>query len=296
MALDSQEQDFMDFALAALPRWMRSDDVFLRGAAKMFGQVRAQSDYWFGQTLISDATGPTTGQPDWLNQHARDRGTSRQNGESDQALRQRIRNVPDALTRDSLLAAANAILASESISGTVAMVELPRDGAFSGSWAAATSIGGTGGTFALGSSNQVLFTPTTLPWPVVPFRDPSVVRRVQNYKLVLSSATAPANDGAFSTVALLDNAAIFVNASGVAGTDPAVAWKVEKLDYRGNELDGFHMAYSGRGWRSSRARPPKIILILPYGSTASTQVSIQEMLRQKKAAGVTYVVERRLDP
>jgi hypothetical protein len=161
MALDAEELELFNWAVSALPKWFTSDArqrEELYGFAKMFGAVRAVVVYWFQQALITGALGPATGLPDWLNQHATDRGTRRQASETDEALRIRLRNTPDALTRASLLAAAQAIVDAEGIVGTVGMVELPRDGAHSGVYAAMT---GTGGTFTAPSSGVQGFAPST---------------------------------------------------------------------------------------------------------------------------------------
>ncbi|HUS27621.1 MAG TPA: hypothetical protein VMZ53_03910, partial [Kofleriaceae bacterium] len=126
MALTADEQKFYDFAKASLPDWIPDGDEFLMGAAKMFGSVKALLDYLFGQTLIGSAIGGTATTPDWLDQHARDRGTARQDGEDDPTLRDRLRNAPDALTRASILAAVNATLLANGITDPAGLVELPK--------------------------------------------------------------------------------------------------------------------------------------------------------------------------
>ena len=299
MSLTSDGQQFLDFALGALPSWMRSDDVHLRGSAKVFESVKTQADYWFGQTLIGQADGPTTGLPDWLNQHARDRGTNRQNGESNAALRDRLRNVPDALTRFSILSAANAILAAESISGEAAMLELPRDAGAFGHYVPATD---TGGTWTAGTGTSMIFTPT-VPFPFPPYRSPTVVRKIQSFTLHTAGSADSGNNGTFPITGLSGNGAIVTNASGVVGADAGVTWTVHKRDAEGNVRDGFRRAYFSnlKGGNSTAryrftSKVPIIVIVLPYGSTSSTEVSVREMLRQKKAAGFRTVVERRLTP
>ena len=291
MALTLQAQGYLDFALGALPRWMNPTDEFLNGSAAMFGGVQTTIDYWFGQTLIGNATGPAAGTPDWLRQHARDRGTDRQFGESDPALRQRIRNVPDALTVSALKNAANAILVADGISTPVGLLELPRDGAFARSLG--TDTAATGGVFATYNGNM-LFTPTQR-FACAPFRDPSVQRLIAGYSLTIAGAANAGNDGTFPTLGMLGDGVIFANASGVVGSDGGATWTVNKLDRRGNNRNGFAISYAGRGYRASASRT-LIVMILPYGSTAGTEASIREMLRQKKAAGFAVLVERRLDP
>ena len=95
-----------------------------------------------GNTLTGQGGGPSLilgnlpftniQEPDWLDQHARDRGTRRQFGEADPALRDRLRNTPEALTRESLLDSINSILSAEGLADTANMVELTRDRAYFG--------------------------------------------------------------------------------------------------------------------------------------------------------------------
>lgn len=292
MALDAEQLELLDFAVKALPSWFTDDARALEelaGAAATMGDARAVVAYWFAQTLIRGATGKTFTTPDWLNQHAVDRGTRRQANESDPALRDRLRNVPDALTRAALLSATNAILAAEGISGQAAMVELPRD---AGHWGSYTSDSGVGGTFVK-DGTTIKFTPSGA-WAVSPFRAASVVPVVR-HNLVLSGAASGGNDGTFEIAGLEGNAALVTNGSGVAGVDATVAWTVQKLDVNGNVTDGFGRFYWGRGYRWSRTRPT-IVIILPFGATDGTASSVREMLRQKKAAGRRAIVEVRAVP
>lgn len=137
MALTANEQKLFDLALSILPHWFKDDQrsmEHLALAAKAVGAAWVQLLDWFGNTLIGDAVGATGYDPDWLNQHAIDRGTSRQAGEGDTELALRIRSVPDLITRVALLTAAQAIVDSLSISGTVEMVELRKDKGFFGTF------------------------------------------------------------------------------------------------------------------------------------------------------------------
>lgn len=291
MALNAEEQELFDFAVAALPKWFTSEERHreeLYGFAKIFGSALATVRYWFGQTLIGSAQGPAPGLPDWLNQHAIDRGTRRQANETTEALRERLRNTPDAVVRDALLDAANAILAAELVAGGAAMLELPRDGACLGSYASDTGIGGV---FEAGTGTQVKFTPSG-GWARPPYRHADVVRKIRGFRLDFAGASNSANDGQFPILGLEGDAAIIDNAAGVPGPDAGVTWTVRKLDRRGHVRDGFARAYCSRGYRAS-SRRRTIVMILPFGSTAGTEASVKEMLREKKAAGVKRIIERR---
>lgn len=290
MALTADEQRYYDFAKAALPPWVPDPDEFLMGAAKLFGGVHALITYLFGNALISSAVGATSSTPDWLNQHAADRGTRRILGEDDPTLRKRLRTFPDALTRAALLSVADAQLAAAGVSGSAAMVELPRDGAHSGTYSSDT---GTGGTFTKVGS-VVTFTPDTA-WAAPPFRDPSIVP-VRSHKLVIAGAATPGNDGTYVITSLSGNGAVYTNAGGAAQVDPTVTWTVEHFDPEGNLRDGFARAYSQRGYRSARLRPQAIVIILPYGTSAVVGASVAEAVRQRKAAGIVVKIERRQSP
>ncbi len=305
MALDAEEQELFDFAIAAMPHWFTSDArqrEELYGFAKMFGSVRAVIVYWFQQTYISGALGPVTGLPDWLNQHAIDLGTRRQFGETDDALRIRLRNTPDALTRTTLISAAQAIIDADGVSGTVGMVELPRDGAHSGIYTAMT---GVGGEFTAPNAGGTMgFAPLT-GWPTPPVDSTHTGYPWKTWLLTTAGAMTPGNDVTESSIDGTDatpqgdldgNFAAFSNVLGAAEVDATVAWTANKLVHGPWIADGHARAYSRRGYRSARARPPGIVFILPYGTTEGTAASVRELARQKKAAGVVVRIERRLSP
>jgi hypothetical protein len=290
MALTADEQKYYDFARNALPPWIKNTDEFLHGAAKMFGSVKAMIDYLFGQALIGSAVGATATTPDWLNQHARDRGTARALAESDPVLRARLRNVPDALTRAAILTAVNALLEAEGVSADASLIELPRDAAHLGVY---TAMAGVGGAFVqVGTTSK--FTPTTLPWPEPPFRSAAVFPVLQ-HQLIIAGAANAGNNGTRTITAVESDAAIVTNAGGVAGADAGVTWTVKRLDGSGNITDGFSRAYIGRGYRCC-GRRLAILIILPFGATAGTEAAVRELLRTKKAAGFQTIVERRTVP
>lgn len=288
MALTTEEQRFYDFAKASLPDWIPDGDEFLMGAAKMFGGVKTLLEYLFGQALIGSAVGATATTPDWLNQHARDRGTSRTDGEDDPTLRDRLRNAPDALTRVSILVAINSVLVAAGITDPAGLVELPKHGAHSGTWTLPT---GVGGTFTV-VGTTVTFTPAVLPWTRKPYRDPSLVPFGQ-MQLFLSGCANAANDGLHVITGLDGNAVVYTDASAVAGVDATCAWQLRTYNAEGNLQDGEGRAFSRGGYRSARLVPLHIVVILPFGTTEATELAVTEALRTKKAAGVAVTVERR---
>lgn len=304
MALNTEETELLNFAIAALPPWFVSNERALEelyGFAKMFGGVRAVVVYWFQQTLIGGANGPETGLPDWLNQHAIDHGTRRQLDETTEALRIRLRNVPEAITRASLLAAAQAIVDEEGIGGTVAMVELPRDGAHFGTWGVMSGIGGEFSDPDTAGVQQ--FTPTA-GWATPPVDSTHTNIPWDTWRLTTANSAESGNDvvtdidstGADDPRDIIGNAVQFSNPLGVASVDSGVEWTAERYVHAPWIATGVRRAFLGRGYRMSRTRPLTIVLILPYGSTAGTATAVREMLRQKKAAGIVTRIERRLVP
>lgn len=293
MALTASEQELLDFALAGLPTWFQDEARALEdlaAIAKMVGAARAQLEDWFGNALIGDAVGPSGDDPDWLAQHARDRGTSRQAGETDAALRARIQSVADAVTRAEVIAAAQAVVDADVGSGTVAMVELRQSRAY---FQTLGTDSGVGGEFtAPDVDGYQLFTPDSA------FARPPIQSvawwPITAYKLVTSGAAVGGNIGTFPITALSGDAAQYGNVGGGASVDASVAWSVQRWDAAGRR-DGSHAAYLGRGYRMGTDFPT-IILILPYGSTAGTAASVLEVLRTKKGAGIRVYVERRLNP
>jgi len=290
--LSAQEQALFDWAKDALPDWYADDaraNEFLAAAAKVLSLSQDQLNDWLvRQTRILDADGPTGTTPDWLNQHARDRGTSRRLDETSDSLRFRLRNIPDAVTRPALLAAITQVLADAGVVGAPGLVELPRDGAWIGPDTPAT---GAQGTFASLGGGDFSFTPDT-PITFPPF-DP-VFPNIA-FKTTFSGATAGGNNGTFVITGIVGNAWKYHNASGVAGADVAVAWSIQRYDAGGNAQGNRERTYCRRGYRSS-SRLPTIVVILPFGTTDSTGRIVTEMLRHTKGAGVKLIVERRTSP
>jgi hypothetical protein len=297
MALTTNQQELLDFALSGLPGWFQAEGramEFLGGCAVLFDAARNQLDYWFSQALIGSAVGATSTTPDWLGQHAADRDTRRQAAEGDPALRARLKNVPDALNRQSLVDAAQAIVDASGVVGDVAIVEPLRY------WRAffVTNVAdaGVGGTFTV-TGSVITFEPT-VPFARPPFKSFEPTR---GHQLTLSGSSSAGNDGAFEITDLDEDAAVYANGGAVAGADPTVVWRVDLLDGDGNVLTddgaggGRSDSYLSRGYRMATRRAA-LILILPYGTTAGTAAGIVEMLRQKKAAGIGVIIERRLSP
>lgn len=284
MAYTDDEQRLYDHIVEATPPWFTANErrrEFIEAVVKVFARVLLQQQEWNSQTRIREAD--RVG-PDWLAEHAHERGTWPQEGESDDVLRARLRSFADAVTPAAIMPAIQGLVDTSGVAGTVEVVELKRHRAW---FRTSTSDSGVGGTFAIDDAGQLSFAPST-PFAGVP--------RTTD-QLVLAGAADAANDGSFDITGLAGAGAEFTNAAAVAGADAAVSWTVVKRDADGNVLDGFRDSYLGRGYRLSKsARPASFVIILPYGSTAGTAAAVEELLRLLKAGGFRAIVERRTSP
>lgn len=459
MALTADEQKLFDLALSILPHWFQDDKRAMEHlglCAKEAGAGWTQLVDWMDNALILQAVGATGSDPDWLNQHAIDRGSTRQSGESDAALRERIRNVPDLLTRQILIDAAQAIVDAQGVAqdqqvewvsavnvnassgsitknaggaawnagaisqerimkgedgyvawqigqndksaicglnyrsggetqaeidfglqtdstgmmkvyenGAEKTLDYDGDGSYSvfddfrvsvdddvvtywhkpsaGSWtllytsdaspsyplradASIYDVGSSiddvvisqpvrmnelrrdkaylGGDFTSDSEtstgHKIYGTAPDMEverdsddWDRPPHLQDSPF---YGYQIVLANFATGGNNGTFVVTSLNGDRVQYQNASGAAEVDASADSSAQKLDQDGNLADGYNRAYLSRGYRMGHGNPNTIIMILPYGSTAATVASIEEMLRQKKAAGIIAYVERRQNP
>ena len=290
MAYTASEQQLYDFAKGTIPGWLfqipRAEEV-MEAFVHMFDRVLTNIGESKARKLILQSTSI------WLDMHAVDRGTTRQDGESDEALAARLRTAQTNVTRTAIITAAQAIVDAEvpTITGTVVGLELKRDKAFFGTNVART---GTGGEFVDEGAGVFSFLPSTL--YALPLEVFARSGEQGNPVATFSSSASAGNDGAFEITGLDGNALLFANGSGVAEVDATAAWSIAQTDVEGNDRTGRRKAYLGRGYRMSGNLPLSCILILPYGCTAGTLTSVAEMLRTKKAFGVTSIVECRANP
>lgn len=125
----TKDADLLEHGRTSVPEILTSESErqveVLEAYAVMMGWAAAIDDHRVRQTFILKATGT------FLDAHAKDRNQRRTADESDDALRQRLRQYPDAVTAPAILAAVQAILDSlQPGLGTISMVQLPRDGLF----------------------------------------------------------------------------------------------------------------------------------------------------------------------
>lgn len=124
MALTDEQQALFDHARRALPRWLTRGKVavleWLHAYTQLFDAARLQGQDWLDATYLDTAVGSE------LDQHALDRGTVRRYGETDESLRERLRNITDVVTEPALKAGIDALLAASSLD-ECRFVELRRD-------------------------------------------------------------------------------------------------------------------------------------------------------------------------
>jgi hypothetical protein len=306
VSFSAQETELYDWLRSSLPRWFFEDD---EDAQEIWGAIvkgsqptRAQADQWLEATYI------LTAEDIWLDQHARDRGTFRQSGESDDVLRDRLRTVEDAVTPPALKAAVDSVLAAAGVAGTCALVELRRDRGYFGRWDPLT---GTGGTF--GEAATALFTPDVA-FTFPPLQAGGSSGEPFDFALVITGSADPADDSPVNSydfmITGLDGEAVkYADPGLTTGPDPTTAWEVHRyVDGTTSLLTasvealpptgaGRKKAYLSRGWRmGSSGRPSSLIVILPYGTDAATALAVAEALRRKAAGGFRRYVERRTSP
>lgn len=265
MAFTAEEQSLYDTLRSTLPGffWQKATpEEIWGGLVKVFERVRMEVSTFISQSYILDAVGV------WLDQHARDRGYYRQEGETDAVLRERIRNPLDVLTRPVVLYAVNAILGTEGSPTGAALVELRQARGFFQDF-----LEGTGDSFTGPSgSDMVLHDSAEL------FLSKGSVSGT----VTISGATSPANNGTFPIVdAFLEGELTYTNASGVAEAFSGT-WRISKQAFMSR---GYRMGHSGL--------PGVIIVILPFWTSAPVRAAVEEALRTKKAFGFQVLVEVR---
>jgi|FLYL01.1.fsa_nt_gi hypothetical protein len=107
-------------------KYAKGKEEILRGMARMLYLAWLNAEFWVRMTYITKSVGI------WLAQHAKDRGTFQQSGETTEALRARLRRGRDAVTRPSLQRVADAITQAEGVAGNSEIVNLCDNCAFWG--------------------------------------------------------------------------------------------------------------------------------------------------------------------
>lgn len=266
MALSNEEQDLLTWLLSSIPKAIWMDDPRLSkqevwtAAVKSLILVQRQAEDWQRATYITEAEGV------WLNLHAKERGTNRQAGELDPGLRDRLRNVADAVTVSAIVTAVRAYLDSAGYTGPLGFLELRQDKGF---FNTLTPSGDPIDSFAKNGNEMTMYSVDDL-------------TGYEKGSLVTIAGAAAGNNGTFR-VTDVTQGLVYTNAAGIAG----ISGGTYQLD--ANHA-GKRSAYFGRGYRM--ARGGGFILILPYGTFQTDVAAIREILRQRKAAGFSAIVEQ----
>lgn len=266
MSYSASEQKIYNHLRATLPRFLfqnpdAAEDI--AGAyVKIFDATLTQADDWRSMTDILSATGI------WLDQHARDRGTVRQEDETDSTLRLRLRTLEDALTEPALVAGVDNIMVDSS-----ALVNLRRDRAFFHD----RGISGTIFQFTpdfLGSLDRI--------YSLQPLFEADMVGR----DITIAGNSYFDNNGTFEIVSFIDVQHVLID-NNAASTGMAGTWTIASQT-GGFMSRGYRMGHSGY--------PSTFIIILPYGTSDDVAAAVDEYLRTHKAGGFKHIIEVRQSP
>jgi hypothetical protein len=300
MSISSEAQALFDHARQSLPRWLtgatNSAREWLYGFTAVFDEIRVQGQDWIDITYLENAVGPE------LDQHARDRGTTRRAGESDGTLRERLRQISDAVTEPALLSGVDAILDG---AGHLAIFE-------TSTWVTTgwQSIYRVYDTIASGGyQTSVKFStisdathPPTLVETINP--DTNIVTMTIHYSAGVTTRLdidqLIVNNSSLAYCVQLDPSGATTLSAGDAITEKNfyLSSIVSLRRDRGHcHANGSCRAFMNRGYRMTNvARPMSYIVILPYPTNQATANAIAEYLRQYGPGGYQYYVERRLNP
>jgi hypothetical protein len=284
--LNALEQKLYDLARAALPSWLFTDEAnaqeLIRAAAAQLSDAWEQVDFWLDQTYL------TRGVDIFVDQHAKDHGTRRQNGETTASLVSRLRNTEDAVTIPALLSHIIQVMHDNGApsSPPPVILEMRYDKLYLGRHIHITPTAGAnlvdGETFTLGStifefdSNGAVVGGHI----AVPF---TMADNLHTVALSILSAVI----GAGFNIGIDEVDHLYV--SGVTSYGETVGNASFKMQIES-------LGYLSRGWRVSKTNEPTMTVILPFGTSANLAAIVAETMRQFKAGGVVVYVETRLVP
>lgn len=300
MSLSTEAQALFDHARNSLPRWLTGAPSaaleWLYGFTGVFDGVRVIGRAWLDLTYILKAIGAE------LDQHAADRGTSRRAGESDDALRYRLRQISDAVTEPAILAGVSAIIDGASVPAVLDTNNYVTTGWNSVLFTAATynNVDPTTQTYGSRLTLQTINDGTNPPSFAYDDTTGAVVIRfaagVTTYAAVEALMGISNNSVQVRTPSTLVGV---MQVGDVFGPKPfRSAGLVALRRDRGHmHTIGSCHAFLSRGYRmTGTGRPMAYIVILPYGTNTATANAVSEYLRQNGPAGYLYYVERRLNP
>lgn len=300
MPLSSEAQALFDHAKQSLPRWLTGAASaaleWLYGETEIMDEVRVQGQEWLDITLLENAVGVE------LDQHAKDRGTSRRVDESDITLRERLRNITDALTEPALQTGVDAILDSQ---GFLAILKAGTISITGWNTIFKSKFVLSGGGF---QTNLYLSMVSNATNPPTMTETISLDGKTCNVTINYSAGvTTRAAVESLVTASGTKIAVLTASSSGATTLAAGDAFANKRFYLSGlvglrRDRGHFHTngscrSFLSRGYRMcNNDRPMGYIFILPYLSTAATASAVAEYLRQTGSAGYIYYVERRLNP
>ncbi len=291
-ALTALEQALFNIAKGSLPSYLFQEDAsaqeVLAAFAKQFAVLSADL------SLLEQDTFITVARTEALSQHAKDRGTRRQEGESNEALSLRLRFLrDDTLTVAAIVARVLAILESDGVTipaGYPGLIELRRDRLF---WSRGDGVQIT----AVAAASIIDGETFTIDGRVFEFNKVGSVTS-GNVEVDITAATTDDEVAAAIELALegeYPGLAFSVNEFAAVRRAPgAISETVANGGFAIRRVN----SYWSRGYRftDTGRRATVVVIMLPFGTTAATQQSVAEAVRQIKAGGVKVIVERRLSP
>lgn len=300
MPLSSEAQALFDHAKQSLPRWLTGGSSsaleWMYSFTEIFDDVRVQGQDWLDITLLDISTGVE------LDQHALDRGTSRRASETDAALRERLRQITDALTEPALFDGVDAIL-----DGAGSLAQFRVQAYTSSGWNSVFEANDTivAGGWQTGIYLSVVNNGTNPPTATsVASADNTRLDVTINYsagvttRAALEALVGPTIGSFRLATASSSGASVLVAGDAFSNKRFYLSGLVSLRRDRGHfHTDGTCRAFFNRGYRMCNVdRPMGYIFILPFGTTAATANAVSEYLRKNGAGGFIYYAERRLIP
>jgi hypothetical protein len=295
MPLSAEQQALYDHGKAALPRFLFVSESaayeWLYQSTMIMDRVREYVDEMLASTFLEEADTRA------LNLHAKERGTTRRVDETNAALVERLRTPEDALTEDALLLRIRAIVVAAGVSSPqAALVNLRRDRAHAHATIPNEAITVSTGTFSCEDENNPpavvtvtggTYTAAALHAMIDPQLPADWVLNVKRGRLEFLYP--------LSVFSIAWNSLTLRNELGF--TADAVDWNPPQ-PYTGNQVwRPIMRLFASRGYRVTNAnRPQGYVVILPYGTSSATRLSVEEYLRLYGPGGYVFYTEVRANP
>lgn len=293
MVLSVEAQALFDHARAAVPRWLTEPSTsaieWLYAFVDEFDLVRTLGQEWLDNTYILLAPGA------WIDQHARDRGTSRRAGESGAILAQRLKSISDNQTQPVLLGGIEEILRRQ---GNILPAFNTRK---------YSQIVGSIWDARLRATTANYDLTFSMIGDIFTGGPPTVVESGNNITVHFRSAVHSRADVEAAIVANCTKATLIQASTHPTSTVTSAAngfvnqpFQLElslvnvRREKAYEHTPGSSTSFLSRGYRMCITGGPfRVIIILPYGTAVSTAGAVLEYLRLNAAAGFAYSYEIR---